>query len=118
MSLRHLFASGEIHPVHPAALVIFVGILATGVLLKKAFCSWMCPIGTLSEMLADFHRRIFGRYLSLPRFLDVPLRSLKYLLLFFFAWTIFARMTAGDIAAFLDAPYSRISRSSVRGELR
>jgi len=39
----------EIHPVHPAGLVILVLVLGLGLLAKKAFCSWVCPIGTLSR---------------------------------------------------------------------
>jgi polyferredoxin len=109
MSLRHLVATGEVHPVHPAGLVIFLAILATGLLLKKAFCSWLCPIGTLEEALARLSRRIFGRSLALPAWLDLPLRSLKYLLLSFFAWTVLVRMSAADVAAFLSAPYSRVA---------
>jgi polyferredoxin len=109
MSLRHLFTTGEIHPVHPAGLVILIGALGTGLLLKKAFCSWVCPIGTLSEALAWPVRRLFGRIPRVPKWLDVPLRGLKYALLGFFAWTILWVMTPGEIAAFLDSPYSRVA---------
>ena len=61
LSLRHLFTTGEVHAVHPAGLVILVLILLMGFLAKKAFCSWACPVGTLSEMLASVGRRLFGR---------------------------------------------------------
>ena len=45
LSLRHLFETGAIHPVHPAGLVILLLVLALGLLAKKAFCSWICPSG-------------------------------------------------------------------------
>lgn len=109
MSLRHLWISGEIHPVHPAGLVILLAILGTSILLKKAFCSWLCPIGTLSEVLAAWSRRLFRRRLALPRVLDVPLRGLKYLLLAFFVHAIFFLMRPDDLLAFLDSPYSRVA---------
>jgi NAD-dependent dihydropyrimidine dehydrogenase PreA subunit len=109
LSLRHLFTTGEIHPVHPAGLVILLLILLMGFLAKKAFCSWACPVGTASEMLASVGRRLFRRTLSLPRWLDLPLRSLKYLLLLFFAHAIFVTMTATDVADFLDSPYNRVA---------
>ncbi len=109
LSLRHLLTTGEVHPVHPAGLVILVLVLLTGFLLKKAFCSWVCPVGTLSEMLASAGRRLVRRTLSLPRWLDLPLRSLKYLLLLFFASAIFVTMTAPDVADFLDSPYNRVA---------
>jgi NAD-dependent dihydropyrimidine dehydrogenase PreA subunit len=109
LSLRHLFTTGEVHPVHPAGLVILVLILLMGLLLKKAFCSWACPVGTLSEILASVGKRLFGRALTPPRWLDLPLRSLKYLLLLFFARAIFVTMTATDVADFLDSPYNRVA---------
>jgi Fe-S-cluster-containing hydrogenase component 2 len=109
LSLRHLFTTGEIHPVHPAGLVILVLILLMGFLAKKAFCSWACPVGTLSEMLASVGQCLFRRTLSLPRWVDLPLRSLKYLLLLFFAQAIFVTMTATDVADFLSSPYNRVA---------
>jgi polyferredoxin len=109
MSLRQLWVTGEVHPVHPAGLVILLAALGTGVLLKKAFCSWLCPIGTLSEALAALSANVFGRRLKLPRPLDVPLRGLKYLLLAFFARAIFVTMRTEDLASFLDSPYHRVA---------
>jgi NAD-dependent dihydropyrimidine dehydrogenase PreA subunit len=109
MSLRHLWVTGEVHPVHPAGLVILLAVLATGLLLKKAFCSWLCPVGSLSEALAAAGRRLFRAHLRLPRLLDVPLRGLKYLLLAFFVHAIFVVMRPADVAAFLDSPYSRVA---------
>ena len=109
LSLRHLAQTGSVHPVHPAGLVLLLAILGTGVLLKKAFCSWVCPIGVVTEALAAVSRRLFRRTVSLPRWLDVPLRSLKYLLLGFFAYAIFFRMDAAAVADFLDSPYDRVA---------
>jgi NAD-dependent dihydropyrimidine dehydrogenase PreA subunit len=109
LSLRHFFTTGEVHPVHPAGLVILVLVLALGLLAKKAFCSWVCPIGTLSEVLAGLSQRLFRRKLRLPRPLDLPLRSLKYLLLAFFVHAVFFQMDAGAVADFLDSPYSRVA---------
>jgi polyferredoxin len=109
LSLRHLFLTGKIHPVHPAGLVILVLALLVGFLAKKAFCSWVCPVGTLSETLADLSRRLFRRKLALPRLLDRPLRSLKYLLLGFFVYAVFFQMDPAAVADFLDSPYNRVA---------
>jgi polyferredoxin len=109
LSLRHLWTTGEIHPVHPAALVLLLLALATGLLAKKAFCSWVCPVGTVSEMLATLSQRVFRRRLKLPRFVDLPLRSLKYLLLGFFGWAVFFAMDAQAVSDFLDSPYARVA---------
>jgi polyferredoxin len=109
LSLRHLAHTGEISPVHPAALVLLLAILVVSLLIKKSFCSWLCPVGTLSEMLAALGKRVFGRSFGLPRWLDLPLRSLKYLLLAFFVWAVFFRMTPALVAEFLDSPYNRVA---------
>lgn len=109
LSLRHLFSTGEVHRVHPAGLVILLLALALGLLAKRAFCSWLCPVGTISELLAALSFRIFGRKLSLPRFIDLPLRSLKYLLLGFFVYVVFFQMGPAAVADFLDSPYNRVA---------
>lgn len=109
LSLRHLWETGEISPVRPAGFMIFLAVAATGLLMKRAFCSWVCPVGTASEWLAGLSRRAFGRKLALPRWLDIPMRSLKYLLLLFFASAIFFRMSGADVAMFLDSPYNRVA---------
>ena len=109
LSLRHLVLTGEVHPVHPAGLVILLLILALGLLAKKAFCSWVCPVGTLSEALAAISRRLFGRTLGLPRLVDLPLRSLKYLLLAFFVYAVFFAMGPAAVRDFLDSPYNRVA---------
>ncbi len=109
LSLRHLVTTGQIHPVHPAGLTILVLVLGLGFLAKKAFCSWVCPIGTLSEMLAALPQRLFRRTPGLPRLLDLPLRSLKYLLLAFFVYAVFFQMGPAAVADFLDSPYNRVA---------
>lgn len=109
LSLRHLFSTGEVHSVHPAGLVILLLVLALGLLAKKAFCSWVCPVGTISEALAALSLRLFRRKLRLPRMLDLPLRSLKYLLLAFFVYAVFFQMGPLAVADFLDSPYNRVA---------
>jgi NAD-dependent dihydropyrimidine dehydrogenase PreA subunit len=109
LSLRHLFTTGQVHPVHPAGLVILALVLGLGLLAKKAFCSWVCPIGTLSETLAGLSQRLFRRKLRLPRLVDLPLRSLKYLLLAFFVYAVFFQMDARAVVDFLDSPYNRVA---------
>lgn len=109
LSLRHWIASGEIHPVHPAALVLFVTILAVALLARKGFCSWICPVGTISDLLGAAGRRLFGRQFRIWRWLDIPLRGVKYLLLFFFLKIIVVDMPAAAMKGFLDAPYWALS---------
>lgn len=82
-SLKFLLTTGHIHPVHPAALVIFLAICLMSALARKSFCSWLCPVGTLSEGISALGRRFFGRTFRIWPWLDYVLRGGKYLLLFF-----------------------------------
>jgi polyferredoxin len=108
MSLVYWLRSGVINDVHPAGLFIFIAIAATGLLLQKSFCSWMCPVGTISESLWKLGRKIFGRNPGINRWIDYPLRSIKYLLLLFFLWSIFA-MDTESLRVFLYSPYNKMA---------
>ncbi|MEO8500778.1 MAG: 4Fe-4S binding protein [Vicinamibacteria bacterium] len=109
LSLRHWFVTGEVHPVHPAGMAILLLAMALSLLAKRAFCSWVCPVGTISEALAALSLRLFRRKLKLPRFIDLPLRSLKYLLLAFFVYVVFFQMGPAVVAGFLDSAYNRVA---------
>ena len=108
MNLKYWLTSGHLPQIHPAALFLFVSFLAIAFLFRKAFCSWLCPVGTLSEFLWRAGRLLLRRNFSLPRWLDIPLRSLKYLLLAFFMWAI-GNMSAGAVEEFMHSPYGAIA---------
>ncbi len=108
MNSKYLLLTGHVPAIHPAAMFLFMAFLLMSLLLKKAFCAWLCPIGTLSENLWKLGRRVFGRNLRLPRWADIPLRGLKYLLLGFFLFVI-GTMSAEALQAFMDTPYGLIA---------
>ena len=108
LATRHLLLSGVVDAVHPAGLAIFLAVCLMSAVVAKSFCSHVCPIGLLSELLGRLGVRLTGRTLRLPRWLDMPLRGLKFLLLGFFVWAIWFAMDAGAVAAFLASPYNTI----------
>ena len=108
MNFKYFLATGEVPAIHPAAMYLFVAFLGMSVLLKKAFCSWLCPVGTLSENLYKLGRRIFGRNVRLPRWADIALRGLKYLLLGFFV-VVIGGMSTEMLAGFMNTPYGLIA---------
>jgi Pyruvate/2-oxoacid:ferredoxin oxidoreductase delta subunit len=108
ISACHWLVTGRLNRVHPAAVFILIAIVLMSVVVKKAFCSFFCPVGTLSEQLWKLGRRIFGRNPRLPWLLDVVLRSLKYLLLGFFLVSIL-RMDAETLARFVGSPYNKVA---------
>ncbi|NJD22217.1 MAG: 4Fe-4S binding protein [Melioribacter sp.] len=109
MSVVYFFQTGQIHDVHPAGFFIFLAIVGVSFVFGKSFCSWLCPIGFISEMVGDFGEKIwkklFKRRIKLHRFLDYPLRAVKYLLLAFFAFAIYS-MTETTLAIFLSDNYN------------
>jgi polyferredoxin len=104
MNVRYLLATGRGPAIHPAAMVLFLIFVAMSLILKRAFCGWLCPVGTLSEYLWKAGRKLLGRNFALPRWLDIPLRSVKYLLLAFFVFII-GGMSAAAIEDFMAQPY-------------
>lgn len=109
ISFKYWLQSGIFNSIHPAGLVLFLIILVIGFLLKKSFCSWICPLGFLSESLWQVGQKIFKKNLRLPRWLDIPLRAIKYLLLIFFLYAILWKMDAGQIQRFIYSPYNRLA---------
>lgn len=108
MNFKYLVSTGRVPGIHPAALFLFVAFMAMSLFLKKAFCSWLCPVGTLSENLWKMGRRFFGRNLRMPKWVDIPLRGLKYLLLAFFGSFIVA-MSAEALEGFMQTPYGLLA---------
>ncbi len=108
ISLKYWIQTGVINGIHPSGLFILMAIVGVSVLVKKAFCSWLCPIGTLSESLWMLGRKLFGLDITTPRWLDYPLRSLKYLLLGFFVFSIM-HMDTEALGAFIYSPYNKMA---------
>lgn len=108
-SWKLFFAGGPWDGVHPAAMVILGFAAVSSLLLRKAFCGWICPVGTLSELLWMASERMGWRTWTLPRAVDIPLRGLKYLLLGFFVWVIIIKMPVPAIERFLESPYYKIA---------
>lgn len=99
---------GSLNTIHPAATVLVLVALALALTLRKSFCSWICPVGFLSELLARFGRWSFGRNFLLWKWVDIPLRSLKYVLMAFFVGAILI-MSSQALTAFIESPYNRVA---------
>jgi polyferredoxin len=108
MNTKYWFLTGHVPALHPAAMFLLLTFVAMSFLFRKAFCSWLCPVGTISEYLWRAGNKIFGRNFHIWRWLDIPLRGLKYLLLGFFVWAV-SSMSANAIAAFMHSDYGLIA---------
>ena len=77
----------------PLNFSVFLGVIGVSLLAGRAFCGWMCPIGTLQDFLAKLSSRLSKNkkrhptetQISFPHKIssrnDAWLRSLKYLVL-------------------------------------
>jgi polyferredoxin len=108
MNLRYFLLSHHVPALHPAGMFLLTAFLAMSFLFRKAFCSWLCPVGAVSEYLWRAGQKMFRRNFHLPRWLDLGLRSLKYVLLGFFVWAV-TSMAADELAAFMSSPYGVIA---------
>ncbi|MGC8915894.1 MAG: 4Fe-4S binding protein [Thermoanaerobaculum sp.] len=50
-----------------------------------------------------------GQTWELPRWVDVPLRGVKWVLLAFFVWATWFSMSLEQVRRFLDSPYNRVA---------
>jgi polyferredoxin len=107
MQTKYFLATGRVPPVHAAGFFLFEAFLLIAFLFRNSFCSWICPVGTVSEYLWKLGRAVFGRTVQLPEWGAATLRPLKYLVLGFFAVSV-VFMSAADISEFLGSPYALI----------
>jgi len=108
MNLKYFIFARRVPALHPAGMFLLIAFLAISFLFRKAFCSWLCPVGTISEYLWMAGRKLFRRNFQLPRWLDIGLRGLKYFLLGFFVWAV-SSMAIDELAAFMASPYGLIA---------
>lgn len=62
-------------------VILGVGLLIGVILIGKLFCSYVCPIGSITEWLGKLGDKLNIRFNISPK-MDRPLRSLKYVILF------------------------------------
>lgn len=108
MALKPFVLSGVFDPVHPVGLTIFMAALTIGLLARKGFCGWICPVGFTSNQLEKFSKKINILWMP-PAWVDYPLMSLKYLLLAFFTYIILLKMPLEQIESFQKSPYNMIA---------
>lgn len=107
--------TGEFDIIHPAGLLLFTFIISSGFLFRRFFCSWMCPVGTVSEWVGSIGKKIFKKNFQMPKWISWFLYPIKYLLLAFFAGMVIFTMPVEVAQAFLFSPYNQISDVKMLG---
>ena len=109
VGLRSWLGTGIYDIIHPAGLTILLTAILISFLFRKSFCSWICPFGFLEDVLSKLGSGILPKKISMPRWLDIPLRSIKYILLALFVGSIFLMMSSDSAVSFLNAPYNKMA---------
>lgn len=107
LGLSAWFKGQGINTIHPAAVVVFVTILVVSLLLRRSFCSWICPVATVSECSWKTGFSLFRRNPRAPKWLDILLRGVKYLLLAFFVYSIVFAMSRDALQGFIQSDYHK-----------
>jgi polyferredoxin len=92
--LPYIFTGHTLKTTNLLNFSIMLGVLGVALVAGRAFCGWMCPLGTLQDFLAAWGRRLTGERkhirgkaskallpLRLPAAADKYLRYAKYLIL-------------------------------------
>ena len=109
VSLKHFIFTHIVSDIHPAGLVLFLIICGSALIARRGFCSWVCPVGLISDYLAGTGTKIFKRPLSMPPWLDFPLRALKYIVAVFFIYQILFVMSQDAVDMFLNSSDNRFA---------
>ncbi len=80
---------GYIKKIMPATMVVFFASVALAILLNRAFCGWICPLGTLQTIFDRIGRFFKIKKLRVPQNVEMGLSWLKYGILaaaLYFTW--------------------------------
>ncbi|WP_421223288.1 4Fe-4S binding protein [Aeromonas sp. 602293] len=105
LGLRAWFAQGLVDPHHPAATVTVLVLSLSALLLGRAFCAWFCPLGLVGEWLHGLRHRLLPGEWSPPRWLDLALRTQKFLVLGFLLFIILLAVPAAALPGYFTSPY-------------
>jgi ferredoxin len=64
--------------VQPSTFVVLAALIGVTILTRKAFCSWICPFGTIQEWIGKAGKKILGKHYNPTGSWDRRLRYLKY----------------------------------------
>jgi Pyruvate/2-oxoacid:ferredoxin oxidoreductase delta subunit len=109
MAFKLWVTTGVFDRIHPSGLVIFTAAILMALTLKKSFCGWICSVGALSDVTWKLGGRVFQRNYRIHRYIDYPLRSLKYILMTFFLYVVLLKMPPRAIFHFLEGDYYKIA---------
>jgi len=112
INLKRFVFTGVYDKIHPAGLTIFIAALLIGLLFRKGFCGWICPVGFASNLAEKFSLK-FKILRRLPIWIDYPMLAPKYMLLFFFGVFILLKMDALTIEEFNNSSFNLVADANM-----
>jgi polyferredoxin len=93
-----------VQKIHESAFVLMVIAFLMAILFGPAFCGWICPLGTIQELVSKFGRKQFRKRFNhfVPMKLDKILRYLRYGVL---AWVLYMTAVSGQLIFSTYDPY-------------
>lgn len=105
VSIYQLLATGDlVRKIHESAIVLMGGVFLLALLFGPVFCGWICPLGTVQELVGKIGQRLLGKRYNkiVPRKIDFLARNLRYLVL---AWVIYMTAATGTLVFSEYDPY-------------
>ena len=97
VSIYQYAASGTfVKKTHESSFILMIIVAALAVAFGPVFCGWICPMGTVQELISRIGRKLFGKKHNrfIPWKLDRWLRYLRYAML---VWVIYMTAVTGKI---------------------
>lgn len=115
-ALATYLANGSL-PCSMTSLQIMMGavLLASVMLLSKLFCGYICPVGTIQDLIVKFRTKIRMKSIKIGNgsVADKALRIVKYVILF---WVFYMTVEASELFCKNIDPYYAIA-TGFQGEL-
>ena len=113
-ALATFFQRGSL-PCSMSSLQIMMGIaLAAAVILfSKLFCAYLCPVGTVEDLLIRLRKALRIKTVTVGTILDKILRVVKYGLLF---WIVYMTVTSSELFCKNLDPYYAVA-TGFKGEI-
>lgn len=105
-------AGGEVLKALMPTLITLATFLLFFIVLNKAFCGWICPVGFFQEVMHIVGQKLgFRHYVSLPQKSVIRLRSVKWFILLGLVFTFPLLTGLGVTGHELGSPYCSICPS-------
>lgn len=81
-SLYTWVTTGTMVPkLHPSNMILGIAVVVSVLIAGNAFCGWICPMGTLGDVITGLRKRLGWRPVHVPDRVDRVLRYGRYVVL-------------------------------------